>query len=97
MAVVIKDFELLPESCAKCIFCDYPECIITGTSKEHDYDIHNFRMPNCPLVLVEEEILLPYWIKELYEKAPVQFDFVIKAIKDNKISAEEILKHEPKR
>lgn len=100
MAVIIKDFEI-PECCAKCIFCDevgdYPECIITETSKGYGYDIHSFRMPNCPLVPVGEEVLLPYWIKELYEKMPAQFDFVIKAIKDKKITAEEILKYEPKR
>ena len=100
MAVVIKDLQI-PESCARCAFCnedgDYPACIITGTTKGYNFDTYSFRMSNCPLVKVDDEVLLPTIIKELYTTLPEQFDFVIHSLARQKTTTEEILKYAPKR
>ena len=100
MAVVIKNFEI-PKSCHECNFCDeigdYPGCIITKTSKGYNFDIYSFRMSNCPLIEVDDEVLLPTMIKKLYDTLPEQFDFVINSLARQKTTTEEILKYAPKR
>lgn len=100
MAVVLKDFRI-PNRCVECLFLngdgDYPRCEITEETKGYNFDIYTFRMANCPLIDVDDEVLLPTMIKKLYNTLPEQFDFVINSLARKKTTTEEILKYAPKR
>lgn len=57
--MVLLNIEM-PSCCAKCPIYDdrwdYPTCYITNESRGYNFNIHEKRMPKCPLKEIKKKV-----------------------------------------
>lgn len=78
MAILICEMKM-PSCCADCPLYDdrwdYPTCYLTNSSRGYTFEIHELRMPDCPIQEVKmdtedifEMVNMFYAHKRLFEK-----------------------------